>query len=117
MNYRHAFHAGNFADVIKHVILVRILLHLRGKDKPFRVIDTHAGIGFYDLAGEEAERTQEWQNGVGRLQAPFDADTEGLVAPYRAILEAVRGRYGPGVYPGSPLIARELLRRQDRAVL
>jgi 23S rRNA (adenine2030-N6)-methyltransferase len=117
MNYRHAFHAGNFADVVKHVILVRILLHLRSKDKPFRVIDTHAGIGFYDLAGEEAARTQEWQGGVGRLKAPFDDETEALIAPYRAVLEAVQGRHGPRVYPGSPLIARELLRRQDRAVL
>jgi 23S rRNA (adenine2030-N6)-methyltransferase len=117
MNYRHAFHAGNFADVVKHVILVRVLMHLRSKDKPFRVIDTHAGIGFYNLAGEEAERTQEWESGVGRLQAPFDADTERLIAAYRAVLEAVRGRHGPSVYPGSPLITRELLRRQDRAVL
>ena len=117
MNYRHAFHAGNFADVIKHVILVRILLHLRSKDKPFRVIDTHAGIGFYDLAGEEAERTREWQGGVGRLQAPFDEETEQLIAPYRAVLETVQARHGPNVYPGSPLITRELLRRQDRAVL
>jgi 23S rRNA (adenine2030-N6)-methyltransferase len=117
MNYRHAFHAGNFADVIKHVILVRILVHLRNKDKPFRVIDTHAGIGYYDLAGEAAGRTQEWQGGVGRLQEPFDEATEGLIAPYRAVLEAVRSRHGPNVYPGSPLITRELLRKQDRAVL
>jgi 23S rRNA (adenine2030-N6)-methyltransferase len=117
MNYRHAFHAGNFADMIKHVILVRILLHLRGKEKPFRVIDTHAGIGLYDLASEEAERTGEWQDGVGRLREPFDEETEQLIAPYRAVLEAVQARHGPNAYPGSPLIARELVRRQDRAVL
>jgi 23S rRNA (adenine2030-N6)-methyltransferase len=117
MNYRHAFHAGNFADVVKHVILVRIICHLRRKDKPFRVIDTHAGIGFYDLAGDEAERTLEWQGGVGRLQEPFGPEVEHLLAPYREVLEQTRQRYGARVYPGSPLVVRELLRRQDRAIL
>ena len=67
MNYRHGFHAGNFADVLKHAVLARMLVHLRGKDKPFRVIDTHAGRGTYDLGGEEARRTGEWRHGVGRL--------------------------------------------------
>jgi 23S rRNA (adenine2030-N6)-methyltransferase len=117
MNYRHAFHAGNFADVMKHAILVRSLLHLRKKEKPFRVIDTHAGIGYYDLSGEEAGRTEEWRSGVGRLQAPFDDGAEHLLTPYRALLEDVRARHGAHVYPGSPLIIRELLRKQDRAVL
>lgn len=117
MNYRHAFHAGNFADVMKHALLVRILCHLRNKDKPFRVIDTHAGTGFYDLAGEEAGRTLEWQDGVGRLAELFEPEVERLLAPYRAVLESARQRQGPQVYPGSPLIVRELLRRQDRAVL
>ena len=117
MNYRHAFHAGNFADVMKHVMLVRVLCHLRRKDKPFRVIDTHAGIGFYDLAAEEAGRTLEWQGGVGRLEKPFDPDVEHLLAPYREVLEETRQRHGARVYPGSPLVIRELLRKQDRAVL
>ena len=71
MNYRHAFHAGNFADVMKHALLVRMLAYLQRKDTPLRVIDTHAGIGFYDLAGEEAERTLEWRGGVARLAKPF----------------------------------------------
>ena len=69
MNYRHAFHAGNFADVVKHTILTRILVYLMRKDAAFRVIDTHAGVGIYDLSGDKAERTGEWQSGVGRLLA------------------------------------------------
>jgi 23S rRNA (adenine2030-N6)-methyltransferase len=117
MNYRHAFHAGNFADVMKHALLVRILCHLRSKDKPFRAIDTHAGIGFYDLAGGEAERTLEWQGGVGRLDQPFEPEVEALLAPYREVLRDAQARHGPQVYPGSPLVIRELLRKQDRAVL
>lgn len=117
MNYRHAYHAGNFADVMKHAILVRVFCHLRKKDKPFRVIDTHAGIGFYDLAGEEAGRTLEWQGGVARLDQPFGPEVEALLAPYRAVLESARQRHGPQTYPGSPLVIRELLRKQDRAVL
>jgi 23S rRNA (adenine2030-N6)-methyltransferase len=117
MNYRHAFHAGNFADVMKHAILARVLCHLRRKDKPFRVIDTHAGIGFYDLEGDEAGRTLEWQGGVGRLDETLAPEVEGLLAPYREALAATRRRHGPRVYPGSPQITRELLRREDQAVL
>ena len=117
MNYRHSFHAGNFADVMKHIMLVLVLCHMRQKDKAFRVIDTHAGIGFYDLAGDEAERTLEWQGGVARLKEPFDAEVERLIAPYRRVLDSARQRHGPHTYPGSPLVIRELLRKQDRAVL
>src|SRR6516164_8360121 len=74
MNYRHAFHAGNFADVVKHAVLVRILVHLREKPAPFRVIDTHAGAGRYDLAAEEAQRSGEWREGIDRLvRAPIAA--------------------------------------------
>ena len=67
MNYRHAFHAGNFVDVHKHAVLVRILVHLRSKPAAFRVIDTHAGAGRYDLLGPEPNRSSEWQNGIARL--------------------------------------------------
>jgi 23S rRNA (adenine2030-N6)-methyltransferase len=115
VNYRHAFHAGNFADVMKHVFLVRVLVHLRRKETPFRVIDTHAGIGLYDLAADEAERTGEWRDGVGRLDGAFAPEIEALIAPYRAVLADIRDCYG-AAYPGSPLIARELLRTQDRAI-
>ena len=69
MNYRHAFHAGNFADVHKHSVLARILVHLRRKPAAFRVIDTHAGAGLYDLAGPEASRTGEAKAGIARLMA------------------------------------------------
>jgi 23S rRNA (adenine2030-N6)-methyltransferase len=116
MNYRHAFHAGNFADVMKHALLARILTHLRVKDAPFRVIDTHAGIGRYDLAGSEAERTLEWRAGIGRLEEPFGPEVEALLQPFREVLAAIRARYGETIYPGSPAIVRELLRPADRAV-
>jgi 23S rRNA (adenine2030-N6)-methyltransferase len=116
MNYRHAFHAGNFADVLKHVVLLRVLGHLLKKDTPFRVVDTHAGIGLYDLSADEAERTGEWRDGIGRLDAPFAPAVEVLLAPYRAALAETRRRFGAGAYPGSPLIALGALRRQDRAL-
>lgn len=115
MNYRHAFHAGNFADVVKHTILTRILAYLMRKDAPFRVIDTHAGVGLYDLFGGEAERTGEWQEGIARLvEGGLPAPAADLVAPY---LAAVRAQNPDGLlryYPGSPFIARHMLRSQDR---
>jgi 23S rRNA (adenine2030-N6)-methyltransferase len=116
VNYRHAFHAGNFADVMKHILLTFILQHLRRKETPFRVVDTHAGIGFYDLDGDEALRTGEWRSGVGALDRPFDPAVEAAIAPYRDLLAAVRARRGETIYPGSPSIIRELLRPADRAI-
>ncbi|MGB3042055.1 MAG: 23S rRNA (adenine(2030)-N(6))-methyltransferase RlmJ [Xanthobacteraceae bacterium] len=117
MNYRHAFHAGNFADVIKHLVLVRILTYLHEKPAAFRVIDSHAGAGRYDLTGEEATRGGEWLTGIARvMQARFSEEAAGLIAPY---LDIVRAFNPPGkleAYPGSPLIARALLRPQDRMV-
>src|ERR1700720_4014776 len=117
MNYRHAFHAGNFADVFKHIIIVRILTHLREKIAPFRVIDTHAGEGLYDLAGEEANRTGEWRDGIGRLaDAALPADAAPLIAPYLAALRVCNQGIALRHYPGSPLLARHLLRPQDRLI-
>lgn len=118
MNYRHAFHAGNFADVFKHVLLARIIVYLARKPAPFRVIDTHAGIGLYDVAGPEATRTGEWRDGVGRLvRAEAPVGVRELLQPY---LDAV-GPCGPDGrpldYPGSPAVARHLLRPQDRLLL
>ncbi|HUO54559.1 MAG TPA: 23S rRNA (adenine(2030)-N(6))-methyltransferase RlmJ [Rhodoblastus sp.] len=114
MNYRHEFHAGNFADVVKHVALVRTLLYLRRKDKPFRVIDTHAGAGLFDLGGDEATRSGEARDGILRLLAEPDLGAAGdLLAPY---LDIARAAGAPRFYPGSPLIARALLRAQDRAL-
>ncbi len=117
MNYRHAFHAGNFADVVKHVVLTRILAYLALKDKPFRVIDTHAGTGLYDLEAGEAARTGEWVDGIGRLDAPLPPESEALLAPYRAVLADIRARHGASIYPGSPAIIREMLRPLDRGIL
>ena len=115
MNYRHAFHAGNFADVVKHTVLTRILIHLAAKPAPFRVIDTHAGAGLYDLAGPQASRTGEWRDGIARLvAAQFAPPVRELLAPY---VDAVAGfnRDGPlAIYPGSPALARALLRPRDR---
>jgi 23S rRNA (adenine2030-N6)-methyltransferase len=117
MNYRHAFHAGNFADVFKHAILTRILVHLRDKPAPFRVIDLHAGAGLYDLTSDEAQRTGEWRDGIGRLfAAELRPEAAALLGPY---LAAVRALNPGGVlrhYPGSPLIVAELLRANDRLI-
>src|SRR5262245_40581882 len=115
MNYRHAFHAGNFADVIKHAVLARILVHLRGKPQPFRVIDTHAGAGLYDLAGPDARRTGEWRGGIGRVQVKALAPpARDLLAPYLDAVAALNGGRDLRRYPGSPLLALALMRPQDR---
>ncbi|THD72198.1 MAG: 23S rRNA (adenine(2030)-N(6))-methyltransferase RlmJ [Bradyrhizobium sp.] len=115
MNYRHAFHAGGFADVIKHIVLVRILVYLQDKPAAFRFIDTHAGAGVYDLTSDEARRGGEWLTGIARLmQARLSEKTLPLVAPYLDIVRAFNPQPELHAYPGSPLIARALLRPQDR---
>src|SRR5215475_11594836 len=115
MNYRHAFHAGNFADVIKHIVLVRILVYLQEKPAAFRVIDTHAGAGLYDLKSDEAGRGGEWLTGIARImQARFSETVAPLVKPYLDIVTAFNPKGALEAYPGSPLIARALLRPQDR---
>src|SRR4051794_10977086 len=110
MNYRHAYHAGDFADVFQHALLVRILDYLMRKDAPLRYIDTHGGRGIYHLSGDEAQRTGEWRDGIGRLDpATMPEDVAGLLAPY---LEAIGAMQGPPPdYSGSPLIAQRILRR------
>jgi 23S rRNA (adenine2030-N6)-methyltransferase len=115
MNYRHAFHAGGFADVIKHIVLVRILTYLQEKPAAFRVIDTHAGAGVYDLTSDEGRRGAEWLTGIARvMQARFSEKTAPLVKPYLDIVRAFNPQRELATYPGSPLIARALLRPQDR---
>ena len=115
MNYRHAFHAGGFADVIKHIVLVRMLTYLQEKPAPFRVIDTHAGAGLYDLTSDEARRGGEWLTGIARImQARFSETTAPLLKPYLDIVRAFNPERDLKAYPGSPLIARALLRPQDR---
>jgi 23S rRNA (adenine2030-N6)-methyltransferase len=117
MNYRHAYHAGNFADVIKHAMLCRVLVHLRDKPAAFRVIDTHAGAGRYDLAGPEAGKTQEWQGGIGRLMRAELAPPVGvLLAPYLDAVAALNPDGRLAAYPGSPMLVQTLLRRQDRLI-
>ncbi len=117
MNYRHAFHAGNFADVHKHAVLTRILEHLRGKPAAFRVIDTHAGGGRYDLFAPEASRSGEWWDGIARLwQAARNGASPSLLEPYLDVLAALNPDGKLRFYPGSPLIAQHLLRRQDRLI-
>jgi len=117
MNYRHAFHAGSFADVIKHIVLARILTYLQDKPAPFRVIDTHAGAGLYDLDSDEARRSGEWLTGIARLmQARLSNETVALTKPYLDIVRAFNPKGELKAYPGSPLIARGLLRPQDRLV-
>ena len=115
MNYRHAFHAGGFADVVKHIVLVRMLTYLQDKQAAFRVIDTHAGAGVYDLTGEEANRGGEWLTGIARImQARFSETAMPLMKPYLDIVRAFNPQAPLKTYPGSPLIARALLRPQDR---
>lgn len=114
MNYRHSFHAGNFADVFKHAVLLRILTHLRAKETPFRVIDTHAGAGFYDLEGEDATRTGEWRTGIARVRdARLAEGAENVLVPYRTALAQLS--QDERHYPGSPALIRHALRVQDRA--
>lgn len=117
MNYRHAFHAGNFADVLKHTVLVRILVHLRGKPAAFRVVDSHAGAGLYDLAGEEAARSPEWREGIAKVAAaPLVEPVKALLAPYLDLVASHNRAGRLCVYPGSPLLARALLRSNDRLI-
>src|SRR3954452_7119884 len=117
MNYRHAFHAGGFADVVKHIVLVRILTHLKDKPSAFRVIDSHAGAGRYDLESDEGRRGGEWRTGIARImQARFSETVLPLLKPYLDIVRAFNPPRDLNPYPGSPLIARALLRPQDRMV-
>ena len=112
LSYRHAFHAGNHADVLKHVVLVQLIRYLGQKDKPFWVIDTHAGAGVYDLDAARARKLDEHQGGIGRLWARPD-----LPVPVADYVELVR-RCNPGgrlrKYPGSPFLALWTMREQDR---
>ncbi len=117
MNYRHAFHAGSFADVVKHAVLARILVHLRQKPAAFRIIDTHAGAGLYDLSGPEASRSPEWREGIGRLlDRPVDAVARALLAPYLDVVAGLNRAGALAAYPGSPALARAFLRAQDRLI-
>ena len=117
MNYRHAYHAGNFADVVKHAVLCRVLVHLREKPAAFRVIDTHAGAGRYDLDGPEAGKTQEWRGGIDRLRrAELAPPVRALLAPYLDAVAALNPDGRLAAYPGSPALVQAWLRPQDRLI-
>ena len=123
MNYRHAYHAGNFADVLKHATLALVIEHLKLKPAPFRVIDSHAGTGCYDLGSSEAARTGEWLGGIGRLigpdAAPLPANVQALLEPYFRAIAACNAQdpaTADRFYPGSPRVALELMRPVDRLI-
>lgn len=115
MNYRHAFHAGNHADVFKHLVLTRLIALLSRKEQPFACLDTHAGLGLYDLRGDQATRTGEWLQGVARLwEAP---QPPALADDYLQVLRDMNPDGELRYYPGSPELARRLTRAQDRVLL
>jgi 23S rRNA (adenine2030-N6)-methyltransferase len=116
LSYRHGFHAGNFADVVKHITLALVLEALKRKDAPFCVVDTHAGGGRYDLQSGQAQKNREYEGGIGRLWAR--SDWPAVLAPYRHAVASVNSA-GAALrfYPGSPAITRALIRPRDRMVL
>ncbi len=113
MNYRHSFHAGNSADVVKHALLIELVRALQRKESGLTLIDTHAGCGLYDLKGDDAQRTGEAVHGVLRAAA----DAHPLLDDYRAAVRAVNVAAEPHFYPGSPRILAQLLRPQDVLIL
>ncbi|GGF53641.1 ribosomal RNA large subunit methyltransferase J [Azorhizobium oxalatiphilum] len=115
MNYRHAFHAGNPADVMKHAALARVLTYFAKKDNAYRVVDTHAGAGIYDLGGTSALKTGEADEGIERvLAADLPEPVAALLAPYLDTVRTLRQSSSPRRYPGSPALALALGRPQDR---
>ena len=110
MNYRHAYHAGNFADVLKHAVLQRMLVLMQRKEAPIAYLDSHAGVGLYDLHGVEAGKTSEWHSGIGRLPAQSNSP---LLADYLAQVAALNREGERRYYPGSPELARRVLREYD----
>lgn len=113
LSYRHSFHAGNYADVLKHIVLVEVLRYLGEKEKPFEYIDTHAGAGIYSLASDQSKKTREYEQGIGLLYT----DTRQLLKPYLNVIRQFNAGGRLQFYPGSPKIAESLLRAQDRGWL
>lgn len=116
LSYRHAFHAGNYADVLKHTVLIHVLEYLFQKDKSLRIIDTHAGAGFYKLTGAQATKTGEFNGGIGKLWALAQSGAT-IPSPLRAYLGLVNkfnSAHSLQGYPGSPVIIQSLMREQDR---
>ena len=116
MNYRHAFHAGNHGDVLKHIVLARALSLLIAKNKPLAVLDAHAGVGRYDLSGVQATKTGEWQSGIAKLDDDFAPEVEAVLEPFRQILLAMNSDGDGRYYPGSPEIILRMIRPTDRLI-
>ncbi|WP_010488487.1 23S rRNA (adenine(2030)-N(6))-methyltransferase RlmJ [Pseudomonas sp. S9] len=115
MNYRHAYHAGNHADVLKHLVLCRIIALLSRKEAPFAYLDSHAGVGLYDLRGDQASRTGEWLEGIAKIWQAEDVPEP--FADYLGVIRAMNPEGELRHYPGSPELARRLSREQDRLQL
>jgi 23S rRNA (adenine2030-N6)-methyltransferase len=115
MNYRHIYHAGNFADVFKHILLISLIQSLQRKPKPFCYVDTHAGIGCYDLTVPEALKTGEFQQGIAKLWTLTQVPE--IVATYLALVRQYNRHSQLRFYPGSPVLVKMLLREQDRMLL
>jgi 23S rRNA (adenine2030-N6)-methyltransferase len=118
LSYRHGFHAGNAADILKHEVLIFCLDYLRQKEKPFLCVDTHAGAGWYPLEGKAGPNSREWEKGLGKL-LPFLLEEENIpamTARYLKIISGGRPAEDVTVYRGSPLLMEDLLRKQDRLV-
>jgi len=128
MNYRHIYHAGNFADLMKHLVLVALLKKLSEKDKPFTVLDAFAGIGIYDLSSEEAQKTKEYENGIGMLSRYLESchprvsasklEDDGIASinTISSYLSTIHSLGLPDLYPGSPYIISQLLREHDELI-
>ena len=110
MNYRHIYHAGNFADVMKHLCLMMVIDYLRKKDAPFCAIDAHAGCGRYDLNSLQAQKTFEWRDGIGRFDSPD------MPSDFSLFFDGIKPDLKSGFYPGSPLLLSRSLRVQDRLI-
>ncbi|KPD03869.1 23S rRNA (adenine(2030)-N(6))-methyltransferase RlmJ [Moellerella wisconsensis] len=115
LSYRHSFHAGNHADVLKHTVQSLIIESLKEKEKPFLYLDTHAGAGRYQLTSEHAEKTGEYLEGIARIWEQSDIPAE--LAPYINVIKGINDKSKLRFYPGSPFIAKQLLREQDKLVL
>ncbi|MDP3494186.1 MAG: 23S rRNA (adenine(2030)-N(6))-methyltransferase RlmJ [Hyphomonadaceae bacterium] len=115
MNYRHAFHAGNFADVVKHIAMALCFDRLNSKEAPYRYIDTHAGIGLYDFASDESGRSPEWKNGIGRIWEAEPGAPENVRAALAPWMSVIRRLNADSLqhYPGSPVLAAEMMRKGD----
>src|SRR3989338_649463 len=117
MNYRHLYHAGNFADAVKHVTVIILLEKLSEKEAPFCFLDTHAGIGLYALQSEQAKKSQEYNNGISKIMCAEKNAMPLVVKKYVSIVEKYNADHSVAYYPGSPLIAEECLRAQDQMIL